>query len=350
MTMRMSLAVLLAVTMMASLSACQRREAKGTGAAAGGATRLVYIPKNTGNPYFTGVQDGFTRACKDLGVDCLSTGPATPDATSQIPYIKDQVQNGASVICISPNSVDALNATFDDARSKGTKIVTVDADLTGNESHRDACVLPTDFDKLGAEQIELLGSQINYEGKFAILSATTDAPNQNYWISGMKEALKDPKYSKMELVDVVYGDDKPEKSRTEAEGLLTKYPDLRGILAPTSVGVEQAAKTVEAAGVYPGGANAHGPGVAVTGLGTPDQMRSYIDKGIIQSVALWSPPDEGYLSAYLANGLAKGTIHAAPGASFDVPNLGKREFGKNNVVITGPPVVFTKQNIGNYHF
>src|SRR5581483_5110258 len=108
-----------------------------------------------------------------------------------------------SVICVCPNSVDALNATFDEARSKGTKIVTVDADLTGNESHRDACVLPTDFDKLGAEQIELLGSQINYQGKFAILSATTDAPNQNYWISGMKEALKEAKYSKMILVDIV---------------------------------------------------------------------------------------------------------------------------------------------------
>ena len=35
-------------------------------------------------------------------------------------------------------------------------------------------------------------------GKFAILSASPDAANQNAWIAAMKEALKDPKYAKLE--------------------------------------------------------------------------------------------------------------------------------------------------------
>src|SRR5205814_1504382 len=147
-----------------------------------------------------------------------------------------------------------------EVRAKGVKVLCVNGDITGSESHRDACVLPTDFTKVGSSQIELLGSMIDYQGKFAILSATTDAPDQNFWIEGMKTALKDPKYAKMELVDIVYGDDKPEKSRKEAEGLLTKYPDLRGILSPTTVGVEQSAKAVESAGVYSGGASAKGAG------------------------------------------------------------------------------------------
>jgi len=53
------------------------------------------------------------------------------------------------------------------------------------------------------------------------LSDSTDAPDQNYWIEGMREAPKDPKYARMELVDIVYGDD-PQKSLTECEDLLTK--------------------------------------------------------------------------------------------------------------------------------
>ena len=44
-------------------------------------------------------------------------------------------------------------------------------------------------------------------GKFAILSASPDAANQNAWIAGMKKALKDPKYAKLKLVDTVYGND-----------------------------------------------------------------------------------------------------------------------------------------------
>lgn len=352
---RQCLATVASLMMIVSLAACEKRDASApsaasSGAGAGGKIRLVYIPKNTGNPYFNGVLEGFTRACKEQNIEFLSVGPTTADATSQIPILVDQIQQQPSVICICPNSVDALNATLDDARAKGIKIITVDADLTGGEQHRDACVLPTDFDKLGASQVELLGSLTGYEGKFAILSATTDAPNQNYWIKGMQEALKDAKYSKMQLVDTVYGDDKPEKSRKEAEGLLTKYPDLRAILAPTSVGVEQAAKTIEASGVFPGGPNAKGNGVVVTGLGTPLQMKSYIDKGIIQKVALWSPPDEGYVSAYLAAGIAQGKIKLEAGQTFEVPGLGSRTLGKNNVVITGPPVVFTKENIGNFKF
>lgn len=348
------IALTLVAAILACTFGCEKRQSGGdsvtTNPAAGAKIRIVYVPKNTGNPYFNGLIAGFQKGCDEQKTDFVFIGPANPDATSQIPFIKDQVQQGASVICISPNSVDALNAVFDDARARGTKIICVNSDITGNESHRDAAVFPTDFDKLGAQQIELLGSQINYEGKFAILSSTTDAPDQNFWIKGMKEALKDPKYARMELIDTVYGDDKPEKSRKEAEGLLTKYPDLRAILAPTSVGVEQAAKTIESAGVYPGGANAKGPGIVVTGLGTPDQMRSYIDKGVIKSVALWSPPDEGYLSSYLAVGIAQGKIKLEAGQTFTVPTLGDHTLGKDNIIITGPPVVFMKDNIGNYHF
>jgi rhamnose transport system substrate-binding protein len=335
-----------------SASACHKRDETATSAKYPGppGVRIVFIPKNTGNPYFNSLLDGFDSASKAQSVEFLTTGPATAEATSQIPFIKDQVQQQVSAICISPNSPDALNQACDDARAKGVKIIMVNSDITGNESHRDAAVFPTDFDKLGPSQIELLGSLINYEGKFAILSSTTDAPDQNYWIEGMKKALKEPKYAKMELVEIVYGDDKPEKSRTEAEALLTKHPDLRGILSPTTVGVEQAAKAVQTAGVYPGGPSAHDGGVVVTGLGTPDQMRSYIQKNVISAFALWSPADEGALSAYLAVGLAKGTIKAKEGQSFEVPGKGKFTFGKNATVIVGPPVVFTKDNIDQYHF
>jgi rhamnose transport system substrate-binding protein len=335
---------------------CEKRaapDAKTSAASDGEAdrkVRVVYIPKNTGNPYFNGIVEGFRKACDELGAEFRTIAPATPEATSQIPFVKDLIQQRVDVICISPNSPDALNATFDDARARGIRVIVVNSDIPGSESHRDAAVLPTDFERLGAEQIELLGSLISYEGRFAILSATTDAPDQNYWIAGMKEALKDPKYAKMELVEIVYGNDEPEKSRIEAEGLLIKHPQLRAILAPTAVGVEQAAKTVEAAGVYPGGPQARGPGIVVTGLGTPNQMRRYIKEGIIPAVALWSPPDQGHLAGHLAVAMARGELKPVSGQSFEVPGLGTRQFREHAVVITGPPIIFTRENIDAHRF
>jgi rhamnose transport system substrate-binding protein len=343
---------LLGALLILSETGCHKREDSAATTQQVGAPmlRVIYIPKNTGNPYFNSLDSGFESGCKAQSVDFFTTGPANPDATSQIPFIKDQVQQHVSAICMSPNSPDALNQTCDDARARGIKVIMVNSDITGNESHRDAAVFPTDFDKLGPEQIELLGSLIGYTGKFAILSATTDAPDQNYWIAGMKEALKDPKYAKMELVDIVYGDDKPEKSRKEAEGLLIKHPNLRAILSPTTVGVEQAAKAVQTAGVYPGGPSATNGGIVVTGLGTPNQMRGYLKSNIITAVALWNPADEGVLSSYLAVGLCNRTIKAEPGQSFTVPGRGTFTFGKNCTLITGPPVVFTKENIDRFNF
>ena len=254
------------------------------------------------------------------------------------------------VIAISPNSPDALNTTIDDARAKGIKIITVDADLTGNEGRRDAAVLQVDFSQVGPAQVELLGKYIDYEGKFAILSATTDAPNQNAWIAGMKKALTEAKYAKMQLVEIAYGDDQDQKSLTECEGLLTKHQDLRGIISPTTVGVAACAQAVKSAGVYPGGANAKGKGVVVVGLGMPSAMRAYIKDGIIPAVALWDPANMGAVAGHLAVGLTKGTIKPAVGASFDVPGLGSRQFGEKNIIIAGPLLEFNKGNVDQYKF
>lgn len=343
-----------------ALCACERRESGPAGSSStapspGGSVKMVFIPKSKGIPYYESMYPEFERAAKELDARFDVAGPAKTDATSQIPIIKDQVQQGVNAILIAPNSADALNRELDAARSKGVKVISVNQDMPGSESHRDAAVLPVDFDAVGASQIELLGSLIDYEGKFAILSATTNAPDQNYWIEGMKQALKDPKYAKMQLLDIVYGDDKPEKSRKEADALLTQYPDLRAILAPTSVGVEQAAKAVQSRGVYPGGPNAAnaagGKGVVVSGLGIPNQMRGYLKDGIIQKVALWDPPGRvAYVSAHLGAGLANGTIQLGEGNTFMVPELGEFRFRKNNVVIAGRPLVFTKENVDEYNF
>ena len=248
-----------------------------------------------------------------------------------------------NAIAISPNSPDALNPVLDEARKAGIAIITVDSDLTGNEQYRDVGVMTVDPQTVGQSQIELMGSLINYKGNFAILSATTDAPNQNRWISVMKETLaNNSKYKEMQLVETVYGNDEPQKSLTEAEALLTKYPDLKGIIAPTTVGIAAAAQAVETARMA--------DQVQVTGLGTPNQMRRFIKNGTVKAFALWSPYDEGYLAAQIAFELASKKLTAQPGMKFQAGMLGEREVREKNIVITGPPLTFTADNIDKFNF
>jgi len=305
---------------------------------------IVFVGKNTGNPYFDGLVQGFEDACAKLGCNFEFVAPATAEATSQIPFITAQIQRRVDVIATSPNSPDALNQVLDRARAKGILVLSVNGDMTGNESHRDAAILPTNFEKVGADQVEMVGSLIGYEGEIAILSATTEAPDQNKWIVGMNEALaNNPKYAKMKLVATVYGDDQPEKSTTEMEALLSKFPNLRGVISPTTVGIAAAAQVVQSAG--------KADTVKVTGLGTPNQMRPFIKDGTVEAFQLWSPYNEGWLAAYFAVGVKHGTIENKVGATFEVPNLGTITINPLNSINTQAGLTtFDASNIDDFNF
>lgn len=319
-------------------------------AAAGAKTKLVFIPKSAGNAYFTQVESGFKKTADQFGIDFATQAPTSADATSQISVIKDQAQRGEEVIVLAANSPDALNETLDQVSAKGVIVITADADLTGNESHRSVGVLPADFSTIGPEQVELLGSQINYEGEIAILSATSDAPNQNSWIEGMKKTLAEPKYAKMKLVEVVYGNDEPQKSTTETEALITKHPSLRGIIAPTSVGLAAAAQVLSQKELAPGAKNAKNGGLVLTGLGTPNELKKAVKAGTVAKFQLWDPADIGIVAGYLGTQIKAKKLEAKVGTKFEVPGKGSFEIKDKNIVIAGKLVTFTKENIDQYDF
>ncbi len=336
------IALLLVLVMIVSLAfgACGQTTKKDDGV-----IKIVFIPKNLGNPYFEAIDYGFKQAIDELGADKFDysmTGPAEADATSQIEYVEAAVQNGADIIFIAANSNDALNGTFDDARDAGTKIILINQDIPGSEDHRDGAVMPCDFSTVGTSQLELLGSMIDYTGQFAILSATTDAPDQNVWIQGMKDELAaNSKYAGMELVEVVYGDDQPEKSTTEMEALITKYPDLRGVIAPTTVGVAAAAKVIQNKGLK--------DQIKLTGLGLPSEMKEFILDGSCPAMQLWNPPYEGYLAVYLAQQIVENGFEIKSGASFEAGKLGSYTFNDTLQVITLPtPMTYDQSNIEEY--
>ena len=305
---------------------------------------IVYIGKNTGNPYFDSITGGFEDACESLGCEFEFVAPATAEATSQIPFIEAQIQRGVDVIAIAPNSPDALNQVFQAAKDSGILILTVNGDITGNEQYRDATILPVDFSVVGKDQVEMVGSLIGDEGEIAILSATTEAPDQNFWIEGMNETLaNDPKYANMKLVATVYGDDQPEKSTTEMEALLSNYPNLKGVIAPTTVGIAAAAQVVQSRGLA--------DKVKVTGLGLPSEMRDFIKDGTVDAFQLWSPYNEGWLAAHMAVGVRAGDITIQPGETFEVPNLGTITINEGNSINTQAELTtFNADNIDEFDF
>jgi rhamnose transport system substrate-binding protein len=309
-------------------------------AASGGAKTYVLVPKNLGNPYFDTANKGAQEAAKELGVTVTYQGSATADAPQQIQLLNSLIAQNVNGLAISANDADALVPTGKQAIDAGIPVVTWDSAIApgGRTVHINQAVSAD----IAAVQIKMASDLAKGEGKIAILSATSTAPNQNEWIGLMKEELKKPEYAKLELVDTVYGDDQDEKSYTEAQGLMTKYPDLKVIIAPTTVGIAASARAVQ-------DGNKVGT-VFVTGLGTPNQMRDYVKSGAAPQFALWNPGDLGYLAIQTLDAISSGKIKGQPGDKFTAGKLGEYTVDKDGVILLGPPTVFSKDNIDQFDF
>ncbi len=307
--------------------------------AAGGGYTIALVTKHTGNPYFDKVQEGATEAVGELGDTLIFQGPATSDVAGQIELIDALIAQGVDAIGVSANDQDALVPIGQKAMTDGIKFFSWDSAVApdGRLIHEAAA----SAEQIGRVEVQMLAKMINYEGQIAILSAGATMTNQNTWIEWMKKELEDPKYANMELVAVVYGDDDRQKSLNEAQGLFKTYPELKGIISPTTVGIAAAGKALTDAGLC--------GKVALTGLGLPSEMAEYIKSGCCTAMALWNPIDQGYVSTYMAHALINGTLTPAAGETFNAGRMGQLtvvdEGGGDLIVYQGPPFEFNADNI-----
>jgi len=311
----------------------------GTGGGSEGNLAITFLPKNLGNAYFDTSDAGGEKAIGEFGGTYAEVGPAEASPDAQVSYINTLTQQGVGGIVISANDPSAICDALNEARDNGVKVVTFDSDT--NADCRDLFINQATADGIAKVEVDLIAEQIGGAGQIAILSATANATNQNAWIEIMKTYLASD-YPDIELVDVVYGDDDDQTSFDKTAALLQTYPDLKGIISPTTVGISAAARYLSTS-EYKGQ-------VQLTGLGTPNQMRDYVEDGTVTAFALWNPGDLGYLAAYAAKALIEGTITGAEGDTFDAGDLGSYTVGADGVVLLGDPYVFDADNIGDFNF
>jgi rhamnose transport system substrate-binding protein len=301
--------------------------------------RIAMVVKGLGNGFFEACRDGGLEAAKELGnVELIYQGPATPTAEGQIEIIDSLIAQKVDAIAISANDRDALVPIAKKAMKAGIKVISFDSGVA--KDGRLVDLVPSKEELIGRQQVQLIAELFGKKGEIAILSATSQATNQNAWIGWMKEELKKPEYSQMKLVSVVYGDDLSDKSYREALGLFESYPNLRGIISPTTVGVAAAGKAIEDKGLK--------GKVELTGLGLPSEMKYYVEKDISRKFALWNPIDLGYSATYICYALVKGQVKGNEGDVVKAGRMGNIAIGKDGGAVMGVPFVFTKENVAKF--
>jgi len=316
----------------------------GGGASGGGSAgtlKLGVMPKKKGIPYFNACEKGAKEAAAELGdVDLLWDGPTEDRSEKQSEMLDTWIIQKLDAIAVACNDPEQISPTLARARDEGLTAITWDADANPEASKRQFFVNQATVDALAHSLVDEMVKQTAPDAKVAVVSSSPTAPNQSAWLKEMA-AYAGQKYPGLKIVTTEYAEENQSLSEQKAQSILKAYPDVQGIWGMTSVAFPGAASAVEKAG--------KAGKIAVVGLGTPKDMKPFVvDKGVVKSVILWNPVDLGYLTVYVARAAARGELK--PGdTKFKAGRLGEVEV-RGNEVLLGKPMVFDKDNIGDFDF
>jgi len=299
--------------------------------------RIAILVKALGIGFFEAAAKGAEEAAAELGgVEIIYTGPTDTTAEGQVEVINSLIAQKVDAIAISANDPDAVVPALKKAMQRGITVISFDSGVAaeGRSMHLN----PSSNPLIGNMIVKLAADHLPDGGEVAVLSATSTSTNQNTWIEEMNKVL--PDYPGIDVVATVYGDDLADKSYREAQGLMSSHPNLKAIIAPTSVGIVAAAQAVSDAGKV--------GEVNVTGLGLPSEMAGAVESGASKSFAIWNPIDLGYAATMIAYNLAGETATAEPGGSIPMGRLGEVTLDDNAEGAMADPFVYDASNIDDF--
>ena len=224
-------------------------------------------------------------------------------------------------------------------------VVTWDSPIPSAEGEQ-VFVAQVDFNETGTIMadmaLDILGAD---GGKFAVLSASPDAANQNAWIAAMKEGAQGSQVRQARSCwTSSTATTSPRTATRQALALVDKYPDMKLIMAPTTVGI--AGRGQGHAGRRSLRGRSRSPAWAC-----PSEMVSYSLNGCAPEFALWSFVDLGYLTYYATYLMATGALKGEEGETFEAGRMGKYTIEKDPTrdaglrVLMGPFTIYDKTNV-----
>ena len=299
-----------------------------------------FVPKLDTDPYFQVAQSGAEEAAAELGGKAIKQAPSQVSAEAQIEFINNMVAHKVGVIAIAGNDAHAVAPALRRAIGQGVRVISYDSDVVPDT--RTLFINQVQGDSLAAMMLESMYGMIGGEGEFAILSSVPTATNQNAWIDFMKKKMAaDPKYAKMKLVQIAYGEESEQTNQQQALALAQAFPHLKGIIIPAGIGLPAAARALEQAGLV--------GKIKLTGLAPATLIKKYILAGEIQDIS-WNVKDLGYLAYYAAQAVAQCKITGREGETFKAGRLGEYRIGARGEVVLGPARIVTPGNIKEFPF
>ena len=279
------------------------------------------VTKSEGNRYNELQAEGYEKVIEESGAKCVVAHPKSTTAKEQVRLIEQLIEADVDAITIAANDADALDDVLKTAREAGILITSVDSNV--NPEYTSLFINQVDTGTVAETLLDAVWEISGGSGEWAILSASSMAPNQTAWIQAMRDLMKEEeKYEKLDLVEIAYGEDLEQLSRDQTASLLQMYQDLKVICAPTTVGCRAAAEVAADMDIE--------TECMITGLGLPSEMADYVsEEGPCPYLYIWDSERVGELAAYATLALMSDELTGTPGQTFTAGKLGKFEVQEN---------------------
>ncbi len=296
---------------------------------------IVFVPKLTGIPWFTVMENGVKEAGKDLGVNAYMVGPAQADPAQQVKVIEDLVAKGVDAILVTPNDAKSLEPVFAKAKAKGIKIITHESvDQKGNDFDLEMI----DNTLLGQHTFDLLAKCTGGSGEYAILVGSLTVPGHNAWADAGIAYAKTKYPGLVQVTDRIPASEDQDLARQKTLELMKAYPNLKGVVGFGSLGPPGAAQAVKEKGME--------DKICVLGTVLPAQAEPYLKDNSLDAGVLWSPKDAGYVMTWMAKQLLDGK-QITDGQ--DLPRIGKIKLN-GQVVQANAVIDINKDNALTFGF
>lgn len=259
--------------------------------------RIAVVSKNTKGEFWDTVRRGMEKAVEDVNEaygyekdDKITMTFEGPDdeqkVEEQINILDAVIAENPDVLCISAGDMDSCMAQLETARENKIPVIAFDSNVSEKKLIR--AFRATDNVYAGKMAAYRLGKAIGKMGKVAVFSAQEKTQSIKDRTEGFLENIS--KYSDIEVVEVVYGDQV--EDMTEAmQAVLDKYPALDGVFC-TNADVAEMYLDMEK--------DSENHKIAMVGVDATTKQQEAIENGDEIGVVSQQPYTMGYQTIWTA--------------------------------------------------
>ncbi|TCL05445.1 substrate-binding domain-containing protein [Sodalis ligni] len=286
--------------------------------------RMGVVVKIGGIPWFNAMEAGIKSESAKLGIDAWQVGPTAADPALQVRAIEDLIAQKVDVIGVVPNDAKVLEPVLKRAREAGIKVITHESP---GQNYADWDFELVDAQQHGINHMKALAACMGEKGKYAVYVGSLTVPLHNAWADAATTYQK-ANYPQMQMVGDKFGvAESLDDSIRTTNDLMSKYPDLKGVLAFGSQGPIGAGRAV---------LNRNkAKDICVIGPFSPGQGQSLVNRGAIRGGYIWNPMVAGEVFVRLADRIMKGE---AITDGMEIEGMGKVTVDKDKHTILGNQV------------